>query len=72
MSENQSKMFEPSPRIQVSVIRQRRRFTRMARVDSGGTACRDTCRENFRQYLINTTLHGLKYVGDNTISFFER
>lgn len=28
--------------------------------------------ENFNQYLINTTLHGLKYIGDRTITWFER
>ncbi|XP_055320679.1 pickpocket protein 28 [Sitodiplosis mosellana] len=27
---------------------------------------------NFHQYLLNTTLHGLKYVGDRTITRFER
>lgn len=32
----------------------------------------DSCRENWHQYLINTTLHGLKYVGDRKISRFER
>lgn len=30
------------------------------------------CRENFNQYLLNTTLHGLKYVGDRKITRFER
>lgn len=65
-------MFEPSARIQVSVIRQRRGVTRMQRIDSGAKSFRNTCRENLRQYLVNTTLHGLKYVGDNTITLFER
>lgn len=31
-----------------------------------------TCQENFNQYLINTTLHGLRYVGDRSITLFER
>lgn len=31
-----------------------------------------TCKENFNQYLVNTTLHGLRYVGDRSISPFER
>lgn len=31
-----------------------------------------TCKENFNQYLINTTLHGLRYVGDRSITLFER
>lgn len=30
------------------------------------------CRENFNEYLYHSTLHGLKYVGDRTISRFER
>lgn len=31
-----------------------------------------TFRENFKQYISNTTLHGLKYVGDKTLSSVER
>lgn len=31
-----------------------------------------TCNENFRQYLLNSTLHGLRYVGETQISVFER
>lgn len=31
-----------------------------------------TCNENFNQYLLNTTLHGLRYVGDRSITLFER
>lgn len=31
-----------------------------------------TCRENFNQYLLNTTLHGLRYVGDKSLSSWER
>lgn len=30
------------------------------------------CRESFHQYLVNSSLHGLKYVGDRMISRFER
>lgn len=33
---------------------------------------RKTCQENFNQYLLNTTLHGLRYVGDKKITPFER
>lgn len=32
----------------------------------------DTCRENWNHYLVNTTLHGLKYVGDRKITRCER
>lgn len=31
-----------------------------------------TCSENFRHYLLNSTLHGLRYVGETKISVFER
>lgn len=28
--------------------------------------------KNLTEYLLNTTLHGLKYIGDVSLSFFER
>lgn len=31
-----------------------------------------TCRGNFDDYLYNSSLHGLRYVGDRTISRCER
>lgn len=31
-----------------------------------------TCGGYFRQYLLNSTLHGLRYVGDVHITVFER
>lgn len=31
-----------------------------------------TCRENLNEYLAVSTLHGLRYVGDRTISRCER
>lgn len=33
---------------------------------------RSTCNENVEQYLVNSTLHGLRYVGNRKISYFER
>lgn len=30
------------------------------------------CKDNFEQFLLNTTLHGLKYIGDATITRLER
>lgn len=30
------------------------------------------CRENFHQYMDETTLHGLKYIGDRSLSVIER
>lgn len=29
-------------------------------------------RENFMKYLLNSTLHGLTYVGDSKLTWFER
>lgn len=31
-----------------------------------------TCRQNFNEYLNNSSLHGLRYVGDRSISRWER
>lgn len=31
-----------------------------------------TWKDTFRQYLLNSTLHGLRYVGEAKITFFER
>lgn len=31
-----------------------------------------SCRENLNEYLLNSTLHGLRYVGDRAISRVER
>lgn len=31
-----------------------------------------TCKDSFNHYLVNATLHGLKYVGDLTITRLER
>lgn len=33
---------------------------------------RFSCGENVRQYLLNSTLHGLRYVGETHITIFER
>lgn len=70
-------MFRISPRMQINVIPTRNRLKSpkfvLKRVGcENKITCNVTCRENFRQYLFNTTLHGLKYVGDNTISIIER
>lgn len=31
-----------------------------------------SCRENLNEYFFNSTLHGLRYVGDRTITRVER
>lgn len=33
---------------------------------------RVSCRENLNEYLFNSSLHGLRYVGDRTITRLER
>lgn len=66
-------MFEP--KLQVDVLQKKRgklesqlkRFRDDVRRPSI-----DTCRENIHDYLKNTTLHGLKYIGDRSISRLER
>lgn len=32
----------------------------------------DSCGDNLKYYLKDSTLHGLRYVGESTISLFER
>lgn len=69
-------MFQP-PRMHGSVMRQKNlrlltTSSQSARIDTATPTCHVTFRESFRQYLLNTTLHGLKYVGNNTITLFER
>lgn len=36
------------------------------------SSCSRSFKENIDQYLWNSTLHGLKYIGDRTITRFER
>lgn len=67
-------MFEP--RLQLDILHKKReklelqlkRFQDVAERRSSV----DTCRTNCNQYLQNTTLHGLKYIGDRKISRLER
>lgn len=67
-----SNMFGSSGQTQANMIRQRRQPSRLMQIDSGTHSCRTTCQDNFKRFLSNSTLHGLKYVGDNTITLFER
>lgn len=61
--------------MQISVLHKRRDHldSRMNKLEN---EIRDnltvTCRENFNEYLYNSSLHGLRYVGDRTISRLER
>lgn len=36
------------------------------------SGCEVGCAENARDYLQNTSLHGLKYIGTTNITLFER
>lgn len=65
-------MYSPSSRLHTNVARQRRHSSQLMQIDSGSHTCKTTCRENFKRYLQNTTLHGLKYLGDDTTTVFER
>lgn len=69
-------MFQP-PKIPIILVRHRN--TRLlstqpqsAHNDYATPTWRKSFQENLKQYLLSTTLHGLKYVGDNTITLFER
>ncbi|XP_037029673.1 pickpocket protein 28-like [Bradysia coprophila] len=67
-------MFQPNKRLKVNAIRHRnlKNTQRINSLESDSKTCETTCNESFRQYLRNSTLHGLKYVGDSTITLFER
>lgn len=65
-------MFHSNKRLQGNTILHKTNTQRIDSIDSGLKIYKTTCHESFRQYLKNTTLHGLKYVGDDTITLFER
>lgn len=67
-----NRMFQPE--FDYSVGRRRRAlWENKPKNDSvTNSVTRLTCQENFNQYLVNTTLHGLRYVGDRSITLFER
>lgn len=59
------------PRMQVSVIHRQKPNSK----EDDDEIAKDvelTCRESFYQYLLNSTLHGLRYVGDQSLSLCER
>lgn len=77
----ESKMFRLTPKMYVSVINRRNsRFklksphpTPQSMQNNRNSALHEnTYYQSFRLYLLNTTLHGLKYVGDSTIALFGR
>lgn len=71
----QSKMFRPET-LPYTIVRYKKQHTENKLLptidDEVKKNFRITCQENFNQYLVNTTLHGLRYVGDRSIAVFER
>lgn len=54
---------------------QRQKFTATSKVFSENAndgSKRSSCSENLHQYLLNSSLHGLRYVGEISITYFER
>lgn len=67
------KMFEP--RLQVDILHKKKDLSEMKLKHSKCVVKRSFLtrfRESCNQYLLNTTLHGLKYIGDGKITRFER
>lgn len=67
-------MFQPN-RFRVNVNRPRNRLQLPSRTDQNNVGIelfKASYRHTLKEYLINTTLHGLKYVGDNTTTLIER
>lgn len=56
----------------VLIVRKRRKNISNALEPNLDEMTKKNCSENVQQYLLNSTLHGLRYVGDSTISVFER
>lgn len=77
------KMVQFTPRKHVNAVRQRKLGlqnpqqllavpSNLVQNESVNSSRQGTCSRIFREYLFNATLHGLKYVGDGTITLFER
>lgn len=70
-----SKMFRPET-LPYTIVRYKKKQSENKLLptidDEVKKTFRITCQENFNQYLVNTTLHGLRYVGDRSITVFER
>lgn len=58
----------------------RRRLARKNKTSEGVETMQDRskvhdnlcCGENMREYLRSTSIHGLKYIGNNNLTLFER
>lgn len=67
-------MLQPN-RLQVNVMRPIYRQKPPSRQNQKNKAIvshKSLYRSSLKQYLVDSTLHGLKYVGDDTITPFER
>lgn len=60
------------PELRNSIARKRKPISEQLLADDVKKTVRVTCQDNFHDYLVNTTLHGLRYVGDRSITPFER
>lgn len=77
------KMVQFTPRKNINAVRQRKSRlqnrpqllsvpSKSVRHASVNSLRQETCGRSFREYLFNATLHGLKYMGDGTLTLFER
>lgn len=75
LQQYRSKVFRPET-LPFTVVRYKKKQSENKILptidDEAKKTFRKTCLENFNQYLLNTTLHGLRYVGDKSITVFER
>lgn len=68
-----NKNFQPGNQHSIESKKKKQNDQKLLSIDSETKrTVRLTCQENFNQYLVNTTLHGLRYVGDRSITPFER
>lgn len=68
-------MFEPRLQVDALHVNKRKNDLQLKRLHIDGLPRQSwqlRCREHFNQYLLNTTLHGLKYVGDRKCTRPER
>lgn len=67
-------MFEPRLRVDALHTIKRKNDLNIKRLQTDVTrkSWQLRCREHFNEYLLNTTLHGLRYVGDRKCTRSER
>lgn len=70
-----NKMSQPRMQVGVMHCRPKKKIDLNLNANNGDetkNTVRESCRESFHQYLKNSTLHGLRYVGDQSLTLFER